>query len=137
MGVQMCNVHWQPHENHGHQHVQMSLNSETDACIYFHELVTDKIMEASSIRHQSFVFQQNTEQHMNGSQSWITPKPFNMRQGRPPKQFFFFYLPFTKGFIEYPVLFSSSSNLDNISFLLFATNYLLKYPLLQNGAAVH
>ena len=73
------NVHWQPHENQGHQHVQMSLNSETDACIYFHELVTDKIMEASSIRHQSFVFQQNTKSTHEWLTSWITPKPFNMR----------------------------------------------------------
>ena len=40
---EMWNVHWQPHENQGHQHVQMSLNSETDACIYFHELVTENL----------------------------------------------------------------------------------------------
>ena len=53
-------VHWQPHENQRHQHVQMSLNSETDACIYFHELVTDKIMAASFIRNQIFIFRQNT-----------------------------------------------------------------------------
>ena len=32
----------------------MSLNSETDACIYFHELVTAKIMAASSVRHNFF-----------------------------------------------------------------------------------
>ena len=71
------NVHWQPHENHGHQHVQMSLNSETDACIYFHELVTDKIMAAPSVRHKFFIFHQDITSTLNirsVSKIWYSSK---------------------------------------------------------------